>query len=237
MPFIAILDRWHAAVRRQRWLQRFTAMTRVLLAVSFIPPGLIKVFDMRFTRLSPDTPIGYFFDALYQSGAYYNFIGWAQVIAGVLMLLPPTATLGAVMFFPIILNIAIITPSLQFTGTPVITTLMLLAALYLLAWDYDRLKPLLPRREPHRHSGWREYGGQATAWALLGALSYGVLALLRVANLHELGALGLALATIGGALFGLTIALHLRWMPRDDAANAQHRASPERSSVLRTRRS
>jgi hypothetical protein len=60
--------------------------------------------------------------------------------------IPRTATLGALMFFPLIVNIFVITVSLHFQGTPIITGLMLLANIYLLCWDYDKLKHLVTRR-------------------------------------------------------------------------------------------
>ncbi len=97
----------------------------------------------RFTVLSVETPIGYFFDALYQSGWYYNFLGFAQLFVAVLLLIPRTTTFGALLYFPIILNIFIITVSLDFTGTWIITGLMLLANLFLLGWDYDKWKGIL----------------------------------------------------------------------------------------------
>jgi uncharacterized membrane protein YphA (DoxX/SURF4 family) len=138
------LDRWHAWARSKRRLDYFTWFTRILLAAGFIPPGLKKVVGEPFTVLGPDTAVGYFFDALHQAGWYYAFIGWGQVIAGLLLLLPRTATLGAVLYFPIILNIWAITVAVGFRGTWVITSLMLLANVYLLCWDYDRLKGILP---------------------------------------------------------------------------------------------
>ena len=140
------LDRLLARLKQNKWLRRFTLMTRVLLAIAFLPSGLTKVVGNRFTLLGPDNPVGYFFDALYQAGFYYNFIGLAQVTVAVLLLIPRTATLGAVLYFPIILNIWIITLSLHFRGTWVITSLMLLACIYLLCWDYDRLQGLWARR-------------------------------------------------------------------------------------------
>lgn len=134
------LDELHARVRQDRLLRAFTWFTRVLLAIAFTPSGLTKVLGNRFTQIPPSEPIGYFFEALYQSGFYYNFIGVAQLTAAILLLIPRTATLGAVVYFPIILNIFLITVSLNFTGTPFITGPMLLANIYLLCWDYDRLK-------------------------------------------------------------------------------------------------
>lgn len=53
------------------------------------------------------------------------------------------ATLGAVVFLPIILNIFFITVSYDFKGTVFITGLILLATIYLLFWDYKKLLPLV----------------------------------------------------------------------------------------------
>jgi uncharacterized membrane protein YphA (DoxX/SURF4 family) len=125
-----------------RW---FTVTTRLLLALGFTPSGLTKLLGNRFTILGPETPVGFFFEALYRSGFYWNFIGACQLMAALLLLIPRTATLGALVYFPLILNIFVITVSLHFTGTPVITGLMLLASIYLLCWDADKLKPLFVR--------------------------------------------------------------------------------------------
>jgi hypothetical protein len=114
--------------------------------VAFIPSGLVKVQGRPFTGISPEHPIGYFFDALHQSGAYYGFLGWGQLLAAALLLLPRTAILGALVYFPIILNVTVVTYALSFAGIWVITSLMLLANVYLLCWEYDTLKLLFRPR-------------------------------------------------------------------------------------------
>jgi len=134
---------WQRRARSYALFYRFTLATRVLLAAGFIPTGMVKVLGRRFTALGPEDPIGAFFDVLYQSGLYWNFIGWAQVIAGVCVLVPATATLGALLFLPIMVNIFVITLSYDFRLTPVVTGLMLLANIYLLCWDYDRFRGIL----------------------------------------------------------------------------------------------
>ena len=121
----------------------FTVFTRILLALGFIPSGLTKLLGNRFTSLSVDTPIGFFFEALYRTGFYWKFLGLCQLTAVLLLLIPRTATIGALVYFPLILNIFVITVSLGFSGTPVITGLMLLATIYLLCWDYDKFKHLV----------------------------------------------------------------------------------------------
>ena len=140
MSLEAWLDALHARARQNPIFQRLAPITRILFAVAFIPTSLVKVLGHRFTTVGTDTPIGYFFEAMYQSGGYWRFIGAMQLLAGILVLIPRTATIGAVIFFPIILNIFVITVALHFTGTPFITGPMLLGGFFLLCWDYDRFK-------------------------------------------------------------------------------------------------
>lgn len=139
----SFLDRLHARARGSFALQRLAIISRLLLALAFVPTALIKVQGLPFTVMGTDTPVGHFFDAMHRTGGYWRFIGWGQLLAGLLLLIPRTATLGAVMFLPIILNIFVITVALGFKGTPFVTGPMLLAAVFLLCWDYDRLKGLL----------------------------------------------------------------------------------------------
>ena len=204
-----MLDRLHARLVRSRWLQRFTAFTRVLLAVGFLPPGLKKVVGEPFTTMSTDTPIGSFFEAFFQAGEFYVFVGLAQVVAALLLLWPRTATLGAVLYFPIILNICVITLAVGFQGTWVITVLMTLACAWLLAWDYDRLRAILPsRRRLSRAFSAQEYAVQVGVWGGAG-LAAG-LAVTAFGTAPLLVGAGLAAA---GAAFGALVAWHLRHLP------------------------
>ena len=134
-----------ATIRTKKTFILFTWMTRILLAIGFLPSGLKKALGQRFTLLGTDNPVGFFFEALYQSGVYWNFIGAAQLLAGLLLVIPRTTTLGAIIYFPIILNIFIITVSMHFQGTPFITGMMLLGSIYLLVWDFAKLKPVFSK--------------------------------------------------------------------------------------------
>jgi uncharacterized membrane protein YphA (DoxX/SURF4 family) len=154
---LEFLDALHARARRWPPFARLAIITRILLAMAFIPTGMVKLLGERFTAMPVDTPVGFFFEAMYQSGFYWNFLGLGQVMAGILLLIPATATLGAVAFFPIILNITVVTWSVGFKGTIYITPLILLASIFLLCWDWDRLRwiifepaerPALPPKAP-----------------------------------------------------------------------------------------
>ena len=111
---------------------------------------MIKLLGRRFTTMPVETQIGEFFEMMYQTGLYWQFIGFSQVLAGVLLLIPRWSHLGAFLFVPIMANIFIITLSLGFRGTPVVTGLMLLAVLYLSVWDYPRARGLFTERPLER---------------------------------------------------------------------------------------
>ena len=142
MSLLANIDHLYDEYKRNQWLRYFAVFCRVALALGFIPSGIVKVTGERFTALPSNHPLGHYFDALYLTGYYYTFIGVCQLTAALLLLIPRTALLGAILYFPIILNICVLTYATRFEGTR-IATLMLLANLYLLCWDYTRLKYVL----------------------------------------------------------------------------------------------
>ena len=140
---MSALDTLHSHIYNRKIFKLFTWGTRILLSLAFIPSGLKKVLGQRFTLLGTDTPVGFFFEALYQTGFYWNFLGIMQVLVAILILIPKTTTLAAIIYLPIITNIFIIVVSMNFTGTPYVAGLMLLANIYLLFWDYRKIKPIV----------------------------------------------------------------------------------------------
>ncbi|QJR36361.1 DoxX family protein [Gemmatimonas groenlandica] len=137
------LDALNARVMQHPAAARLTLMSRILLAVAFIPTGSVKLMGERFTSLGVNTSVGAFFEAMYQTGAYWRFLGLSQVVAGLLLLIPATAFYGAVLFLPILVNVVVITLAIEFKGTPMVTLPMLLANLWLLAWDWPRWRAVL----------------------------------------------------------------------------------------------
>ncbi len=137
-----------------KWYHYFAVLCRIMLAIGFIISGIVKISGERFAAGLPvNNPMGHYLQALYHTGYYYPFIGISQVIIALLLLVPRTALLGALRYFPVILNICILTYAVRFEGTR-ITTFMLLANIFLLCWDYDRIKYILsnkthsPQRKP-----------------------------------------------------------------------------------------
>ena len=132
-------------IKQYNTLQVFTIYLRYLIGGAFIIAAIgmgklggtpADLLGASSTPLNEDIPrITLFFKVMQESGLYWSFIGWAQIIAGVLLMSQKFSKLGAAIFFGLILNIFIITLSYDFNGTPIVTGLMLLATTYLIVWD------------------------------------------------------------------------------------------------------
>jgi small-conductance mechanosensitive channel len=144
----------------------------------------------------------------------------------VLLLVPRTALLGALLYLPIIGNIAVLTWATRFGNTAYMAALMTLAALYLVAWDARRLAPLF--RPPADRLRWPRRPARAGAAGL--GVAGGLVTTLAMRGLVP-GVAKAQLATVmlaGLALLALAAALALadhawtRWRRDPDPA------SPER---------
>ena len=147
--------------------------TRYLVGGAFVFASLIKIKGHRFTQMTAGADgrnPGYFFEMMYQSGLYWQFLGWAQLLAGLLLLTQRYALLGALGFVAIMANIFVITLSYDFQGTPVVTGLMLLAGLLLLAWDWNRLRVVI-NQPAVPEATWPLFGSRL--WEVVGVVLFG----------------------------------------------------------------
>ena len=136
---LTFIDAW----KQKEFLQIFTIYLRYLIGGAFIIAaigmgklnGSSNLLNSMSTPIQNLEPIQQFFRVMSESGLYWKFIGWTQIVAGVLLMSQRFAKLGALMFFGMILNIFVITISYEFKGTPIVTGLMLLATTYLIVWD------------------------------------------------------------------------------------------------------
>jgi hypothetical protein len=142
------LDALHAKVRSNNWMRYFTIFTRLALVAGFLPAGYVKIIGERFTDLHNNQPMGHYLEALHHTGYYYSFVGYAQILAALLLLLPRTVVLGTLLYLPIILNICILSLAVRFEGSLLTAPLMVIACMYLLCWNYDRIKYILPFNHP-----------------------------------------------------------------------------------------
>lgn len=140
------MSNWFYSLRKILFFKLVVIYLRYLIGFAFVFASFIKIQGERFTSIPVTEPVGYFFEAMYQTGFYWNFLGWSQFIAGALLMTQRFATVGAMAFSPIILNVFMITHAVDFgMGTPVITTLMLLGTIFLLLWDYKKWAILFQR--------------------------------------------------------------------------------------------
>ncbi|MCH2032634.1 MAG: hypothetical protein MK202_03855 [Tenacibaculum sp.] len=153
--------------------QLFIIYLRYLIGFAFVFASIVKIQGLRFTADSgAENPINtawHFFETMYQSGIYWKFVGFGQLVAGLLLMTQKYAKLGAILFLPIILNIFVITISYDFRGTPFITGSMLLANILLIVWDWDTLKvlfnkqPVFPKKDRIENN---------SIWIILGVLFF-----------------------------------------------------------------
>ncbi len=141
-------EQFYITTKNNRWYWLFSIFCRLSLSYAFLMAGIVKIVGERFASgLSAIHPMGAYLEALHHTGYYYTFIGIVQVIAAILLLIPKTVLLGALLYFPIILNICILSFAVRFEGSLVTSPLMVLANLFLLIWNYDKLKYILPFKQ------------------------------------------------------------------------------------------
>jgi uncharacterized membrane protein YphA (DoxX/SURF4 family) len=131
-------------IKQFKIIQLFTVLLRYLLGGAFVYASIFKIYGIRFTPKSaenaPIDSLNHLLETMYRSEYFWQFIGWGQLAVGLLLMTQIFATLGAVMYFPMILSIFIITLSFDSSGILLTTWLMTLANIYLLLWDWNKLK-------------------------------------------------------------------------------------------------
>lgn len=199
-------------------------LVRYLIGFAFIPSGMVKLLGLRFTSLPTSNPVGYFFDAMYKTGIYWYLLGLAQVVAAGLLMTQRFAALGSAVYFTIMVNIWAITVGVNFQGTWVITSLMLLASLFLIVWDAPKFRPLLLRETSTIIiTPSKEQYVPAMVWTWLGvflfAFFFAVTLLFRYVAIFKTYAIPIFL-TIGVFVLALVLlALCKEWIHRSKATS------------------
>jgi hypothetical protein len=161
-------------LKQKDWANLFIIYTRYLIGGAFVFASLIKLKGYRFTSASgaaePINSAFHFFETMYQSGIYWQFIGLGQLVSGALLMTQRYAKLGALVNFPIIANIFVITISYNFNGTPVITGSMLLANILLIYWDWNELRILVNLPVISSNNGSLE---KRKIWEIIGLILFG----------------------------------------------------------------
>lgn len=200
-------------LKQQLFLQVFTVYLRYLIGSAFIIAafgmgkmnGNSNLLQSMNSPINQLQPIQQFFRVMSDSGLYWQFIGWSQIIAGACLMTQRLARLGALIFFGLILNIFIITLSYNFSGTPVITGLMLLAALYLLIWDLPSFMPII--KNSFNYSPVKLTLADHSFWMILGWVMVSSILILALVHQHVPLQLGVVFAE---GLFGFI--LYIGWI-------------------------
>lgn len=177
------MERFILQIKQIAIFQIFTVFLRYLLGSAFVWASILKIKGIRFTPFSGETaPINslpHLLESMYQSGFYWYFIGFGQMIAGFLLMSQTFGTLGAVAYFPIILNIFVLTTYFDSPGILAITSLMLLANIYLLLWDWNKLKFVVLKNPGEYNNQDKPFLGEKI-WIYLGILLFIAIVVFRI---------------------------------------------------------
>lgn len=201
-----------------KWLQVFTIYLRYLIGISFVYAFIWKLGDHLLLYQTKDlgkevqlNP-AFVFQSIMRIKSLWIAAAYAQLISGILLATQRFATLGAIIFFPVILCIFLITAYVGFNGTWEITFLMMLGTVYLLIWDIKKLLPIFFNEpdivmdysdtpQPFIHHWW---------WQLLG----GILIVITFLNLLYANTFIWLLLCLITGLAGLLV--HPRIIPKTD---------------------
>lgn len=133
------------SIKRKRFLIILYWTIRIAMGFTFIISGIRKLPGIKFTTLPTDNAVGFYFAAMLSTGFYWNFIGYFQIITGMLAFFNRFIVVTALLMMPVTVNIFLISTSLKMNGTPVITALMLLGNTFLLFWHYHNYATILKK--------------------------------------------------------------------------------------------
>jgi uncharacterized membrane protein YphA (DoxX/SURF4 family) len=115
-------------------------LIRIVLGAIFFTAGMSQVFfEHRFPGIINIISLQ---DELskFHLDFYLRFIAFSQIIIGILLITQRFATLGAVMLFPMLLNILMVTVAVNRSVSPYVIAGLSVCNIYLLIADYHKLK-------------------------------------------------------------------------------------------------
>lgn len=128
--------------KKQPLLKTLYWIIRISMGITFILSGIRKMPGVKFTALSIDNPVGFYFEAMHETGFYWNFIGYFQIAIGILIFFNRFVVVSSLFMMPVTINIFLVSISLNMKGTPIITSMMLLGNLFLLLWHFKNYRTI-----------------------------------------------------------------------------------------------
>ncbi|MCB0707754.1 MAG: DoxX family membrane protein [Saprospiraceae bacterium] len=126
-------------------LKVFYWCIRAGMGLTFVLSGIRKLPGVKFTELPIENPVGAYFFAMHETGFYWNFIGYFQIFVGLLIFFNRFVVMSSLLMMPVTVNIFLVSVALKMTGTPYITSAMILGNVFLLAWHYKNYLSLLEK--------------------------------------------------------------------------------------------
>ena len=189
-------------MKRILWIPYPTViiLIRVFLGLIFFGAGMSKLyFEHKFLGIIGPVWLE---DELtqYGLGMYARFIASAQVITGLLLFSQRFATLGALLLFPILLNILMVTVSLEWQGTPYVNGALILLNIWLLLYDWPKLRFIFSdHTESVKHIPFKRTSRKADrGWIILSVI---ILLTIPISYLN----LTLAWVICAGAILGIVV--------------------------------
>lgn len=134
---------------KSKWINILANLTAIFLGLVFFTSGMAKLFfDHRFPCVIG--PV-WFADVLaaYDLRLFGEFVAVAQILIGYILITLRFRTIGALMVFPMLMNIFMITFSQDWRGTPYVIAFFLLQNLFLIFVDYSKLAHLITDELPN----------------------------------------------------------------------------------------
>lgn len=132
-------------LKNMRAMRIFYWLVRAGMGLAFILSGLRKWPGVKFTALPVENPVGAYFQAMYETGFYWHFIGYFQIGLGLLIFLNRFVALSGLLMMPVTVNIFLVSVSLHMTGTPIITSAMLLGNAFLIYWHFPNYRGIFQK--------------------------------------------------------------------------------------------
>ena len=119
---------------------------RLAMVLTFVISGVRKMPGILFTTLPDTNPVGAYFKAMHETGFYWHAIGYFQILIGLLVFFNRFVVVSSLLMMPVTVNIFLISISLHMTGTPVITSMMLLGNMVLILWHHENYISLIRKQ-------------------------------------------------------------------------------------------
>lgn len=146
------------------------SLFRFLAGFVLIPSGLAKIQGHRFSVVFPDIHSQTFFEGLFNTGIYWNILGYCQLFTALLLFTQRLTALSSVIYFTTSLNIFLITISYGSNENMVVSIFLLLISVTILLFDWSKVRSLFGLYP--RFSDLRKYRSVSSTWAVIGLFSY-----------------------------------------------------------------